>query len=214
MAASRTSLSFRRVVVIDAIDDLERGAANALLKNLEEPPAGTIFLLVSHAPGRLLPTIRSRCRLLRFERLRDEDVAAVLRRELPDADDGEIAALTRASDGSPGKGLRFAGLDIAGLDAAMAALAADGDRGNGRRSTLAKALAGKAATPRYQAFLDRAPSYIADMARSRTGAPLAAALDAHAAARDLAGAAIGLSLDPQATVFEMGTLIANLHRAA
>ena len=77
------SLSDRRVVVIDAIDDLERGGANALLKNLEEPPAGTIFLLVSHAPGRLLPTIRSRCRLLRFEALGDADVAAVLRDALP-----------------------------------------------------------------------------------------------------------------------------------
>jgi hypothetical protein len=66
---SRLCLSSRRVVVIDSIDDLERGGANALLKNLEEPPAGTIFLLVSHAPGQLLPTIRSRCRLLRFEPL-------------------------------------------------------------------------------------------------------------------------------------------------
>ena len=71
--ATTPSLSPRRVVLIDAIDDLERSAANALLKNLEEPPAGTIFLLVSHAPGRLLPTIRSRCRLLRFDPLDDDD---------------------------------------------------------------------------------------------------------------------------------------------
>ena len=95
----------------------------------------------------------------------------------------------------------------------MAAMAADGDRGNARRAALAKALAGKAATLRYQAFLDRAPSYIARLARTRTGPPLAAAIEAHAAARDLAEAAAGLSLDPQATVFEMGTLIAGLHRA-
>ena len=51
-----------RAVVIDSIDDLERNAANALLKNLEEPPPHSLFLLVSHAPERLLPTIRSRCR--------------------------------------------------------------------------------------------------------------------------------------------------------
>jgi DNA polymerase III subunit delta' len=56
------------------IDDLERNGANALLKNLEEPPVGTMFLLVSHAPGRLLPTIRSRCRLLRFGALDEADV--------------------------------------------------------------------------------------------------------------------------------------------
>ena len=55
-----------RVVVIDTVDELEGPAANALLKMLEEPPANCIFLLVSHAPGRLLPTIRSRCRQARF----------------------------------------------------------------------------------------------------------------------------------------------------
>ncbi len=66
MFATAPAMGPARVVLIDAIDDLERGGANALLKNLEEPPAGTVFLLVSHAPGRLLPTIRSRCRLLRF----------------------------------------------------------------------------------------------------------------------------------------------------
>ena len=61
------SLGAWRVVVIDAVDDLETDGANALLKTLEEPPAQTLFLLVSHSPGRLLPTIRSRCRILRFQ---------------------------------------------------------------------------------------------------------------------------------------------------
>jgi DNA polymerase-3 subunit delta' len=51
---------------IDPADDLETGAVNALLKSLEEPPAGTFFLLVTHRLGRLLPTIRSRCRILRL----------------------------------------------------------------------------------------------------------------------------------------------------
>jgi len=64
--ATTTSLSPRRAVVIDAIDDLERNAANALLKNLEEPPPDTIFLLVSHSPERLLPTIRSCCACRRW----------------------------------------------------------------------------------------------------------------------------------------------------
>ena len=66
------ALSPWRVVVIDSIDDLEKSAANALLKMLEEPPANTIFFLVSHAPGRLLPTIRSRCRRLDFQSLNDD----------------------------------------------------------------------------------------------------------------------------------------------
>lgn len=213
MFATAPSMSSRRVVVIDAIDDLERGGANALLKNLEEPPAGTIFLLVSHAPGKLLPTIRSRCRLLRFERLSDGETATALRRALPDAEKPEIAALVAAAQGSPGRGLRFAGLDLAAVDAAIAAIAADGDPDNAARAALAKKLAGKAAQGRYEAFLDRAPAFIAGAARDRSGSGLRTALDAYAAARDLAGAARGLSLDAGGTVWEMAGIVARLHAA-
>ncbi len=213
MFATAPAMSSRRVVVIDAIDDLERNGANALLKNLEEPPVGTIFLLVSHAPGKLLPTIRSRCRLLRFERLTDAEVATVLRAQLPEADEAEIAALVTAADGAPGRGLRFAGLDLAKVDQAIAAIAAEGDPDNGRRAALAKQLAGKPAQARYEAFLDRVPAFIAGVAKARSGEPLRTALDAHAAARDLAGAARGLSLDASGTVFEMAGIVARLHAA-
>lgn len=212
MLTTRPSMSERRVVVIDAIDDLEPGGANALLKSLEEPPAGTIFLLVSHAPGRLLPTLRSRCRLLRFGLLSDADVAAVLRRADPAFSDEEVAALVKAGEGSPGRALRFAGLDVQGLDSAITAIAADGDADNVRRSALARALAIKSAQPRYEAFLERAPAFLARAARNRHGPALAATLDAHARARDLAGSALGLSLDPQATVWEMAAVLAGLHR--
>ena len=58
-----------RVVIVDPADEMNRNAANALLKSLEEPPARAIFLLISHAPGTLLPTIRSRCQVLRFASL-------------------------------------------------------------------------------------------------------------------------------------------------
>lgn len=213
MFATAPAMSSRRVVVIDTIDDLERNAANALLKNLEEPPAGTVFLLVSHAPGKLLPTIRSRCRLLRFESLHDAEVTTVLRSALPDADEAETAALVAAADGAPGRGLRFAGLDLAKVDQAIAAIAADGDPDNSRRVGLAKQLAGKAAQPRYEAFLDRVPAFIARQVKDRTGDRLRRALDAHAAACDLAGAARGLSLDAQGTVWEMAGLVARLHAA-
>jgi DNA polymerase III subunit delta' len=210
--ATKPSLSARRVIVIDAIDDLERGGANALLKSLEEPPAGTIFLLVSHAPGRLLPTIRSRCRLLRFEALPDADVTHILRNELPEASPAEIAALVRAGEGSPGRALGFAGLDIAALEAAMAELAETGDFDNAIRSRLAKLLGAKAAQPRYEAFLERAPTFIAERAKGLTGEPLRTALDSYTAARELGGAATGLSLDAGATVFEMSGLLARLAR--
>lgn len=209
--ANKPALSARRAIVIDAVDDLERpGASNALLKSLEEPPAGTVFLLVSHAPGKLLPTIRSRCRLLRFARLSDMDVGAVLDQTLPEAEPAERAALIRASEGAPGRGMHYAGLDVAALDRALAAIAETGDRDNGERLTLGRALGGKAAQARYELFLDRAPAVIALAARHRTGEALRTALDAHAAARDLAGAAMGLSLDPAATVFEMAGLVARL----
>jgi DNA polymerase-3 subunit delta' len=210
MFATAPALAPARAVVIDAIDDLERGGANALLKNLEEPPQGTIFFLVSHAPGRLLPTIRSRCRLLRFDPLFDREVDRVLRDELPETDDPERAALVAAGEGSPGRAIRYAGLDVAGIDVALARFA-EGDRDNSERLKLSRALSLKAAQPRYELFLDRAGRFIAAAARTRQGEPLRIALDAHQAARDLAAAAIGLSLDPQATVIEMAGIVARLH---
>ena len=72
-----------RVAIIDAIDDCNPQAANALLKTLEEPPAETTFLLVSHRPGSLLPTIKSRCHALALRPLPDADVRAVLAEQRP-----------------------------------------------------------------------------------------------------------------------------------
>ena len=204
----KPTYSDRRVVVVDTADDLERpGASNALLKNLEEPPAGTVFLLVSSAPGRLLPTIRSRCRVLRFDRLDDADMRAAL----ADAGvaDGELADLVRLGEGSPARALALAGLDIAGIDRALAALA-QGDPTNAVRGDLARALSAKAAQERYEAFLERAPGFIADAARARSGQALRVALDAYDAARALTASALGLSLDAQGTVFEMGGIVARL----
>lgn len=210
LLGSTPSQSYRRVILIDAIDDLERSAANALLKNLEEPPANTIFFLVSHAPGRLLPTIRSRCRVLRFQPLSPAETDRVIRTQLPDADNGEVDALVARSEGSPGMALRFAGLDIAGLDAALARLAGEGDPTNAERSALSRALATKAAQPRFEAFLERAPAFIADLAARRSGPALAQTIAAWEAARSLAASAQPLALDPQAVAFELGTLVAGL----
>ena len=67
-----------RIVIVDAADDLNRNAANAILKILEEPPRNAMFLLISHAPGRLLPTIRSRCMPLRLRPLGGVDLLAAL----------------------------------------------------------------------------------------------------------------------------------------
>jgi DNA polymerase-3 subunit delta' len=73
---TRPTLGARRAVIVDAADHLEKGAVNALLKGLEEPPQGTFFLLVVHQPGRLLPTVRSRCQVLRFRPLEPAEMNA------------------------------------------------------------------------------------------------------------------------------------------
>jgi DNA polymerase-3 subunit delta' len=204
------SLSPWRAVIVDSIDDLERNAANALLKNLEEPPPSSVFFLVSHAPERLLPTIRSRCRLLRLSRLDDDAMTSALRAALPDADGEEIGELAAAGQGSPGRALAWRGLDVAGLDRAMAELVREGDPANARRSALAQSLALKSAQPRYEAFLSRAPSVIAAEAKTRRGPALAHALGAWERAQGLASSARGLSLEPESVVFELAGMLASL----
>jgi DNA polymerase-3 subunit delta' len=208
--ATTSSLSPWRAVVIDAVDDLERGAANALLKNLEEPPPFTLFLLVSHSPERLLPTIRSRCRLLRFAPLGGDAMTSALRSSLPDADEEEIAALAQIGAGSPGRAIAWRGLDIGALDKAMESLVKSGDPANARRSALAQSLALKSAQPRYEAFLARAPARIAAEARARGGPARAEALKLWERATGLAGSARRHSLDPMSTVFELAGMLAAL----
>ena len=208
--ATTASLSPWRVVVIDSIDDLERNAANALLKNLEEPPPSTAFLLVSHSPERLLPTIRSRCRVLRLGPLGDDVMASALRAALDDAEPEEIEALATVGQGAPGRAIAFRGLDIESLDRAMATLVREGDPTNARRAALAQSLALKAAQPRYEAFLARAPSMIAAEAKRRRGQALAEALALWERASALAGSARRLSLDTQSTVFELAGMLAAL----
>ncbi|HYE29551.1 MAG TPA: DNA polymerase III subunit delta' [Allosphingosinicella sp.] len=207
-----TTASFSpwRVVIVDSIDDLERNAANALLKNLEEPPPNSVFLLVSHAPDRLLPTIRSRCRPLRLAPLDDDAMTSALRAALPDAGEAEIAELAAAGRGSPGRALAWRGLDIAALDRALAELVRDGDPTNARRGALGQSLALKSAQPRYEAFLARAPSLIAAEAKARRGPALADALKTWERAQALASSARGLSLEPESVVFELAGMLASL----
>ena len=208
--ALKPSFSARRIVIVDAIDDMERAGANALLKSLEEPPAGTIFLLVSHAPGRLLPTIRSRCRTLKFDPLDEDAMQQVILSQLPNAHEAEIAALIAAAAGSPGRALGFAGLDIAGIDAALTQLAREGDAHNAIRADLAQKLSIKSAQPRYEAFLARTPTFVANVAARRSGARLASAIAAWEAARTLCESAVRQSLDPQMTVFALAGIVAGL----
>lgn len=115
-----------RVCILDAADDLNLNAANALLKALEEPPRRAVFFIVAHAPARLLATIRSRCRRLMLQPLTETDVAKVLAAEAPEVSADERGALARLAEGSPGRALALAasgGLDLyRELSALLAAL--------------------------------------------------------------------------------------------
>jgi DNA polymerase-3 subunit delta' len=204
------SMSPWRTVLIDSIDDLERSAANALLKNLEEPPPNTVFFLVSHAPDRLLATIRSRCRILRLSPLDADAMTSALRSALPDASQEEIAALAAVSGGAPGRALAWRGLELGALDEEIASLIARGDATGKRRAALAQTLSAKSAQPRYEAFLTRSTAAIARQAQNRTGSALEKAIATWERANELAAAARGLSLDPQSVVFELCSLIASL----
>ncbi len=103
-----------RIAVVDAVDEMNRNAANALLKILEEPPPQCILLLVSHAPGSLLPTIRSRCCQLPLAPLGEAVVTQLLAVHRPDLAAAEAAALARLADGSIGRALALT--DHGGLD--------------------------------------------------------------------------------------------------
>ena len=111
-----------RVVIVDPADELNRAAANAFLKMLEEPPPRVLMLLLAHSPGRLLPTIRSRCRTLDLAPLGPADLARALAEagaapETPEA----LAAL---SGGSPGEALRLQAENAPALYARLVALLA------------------------------------------------------------------------------------------
>ncbi|MFN3077037.1 MAG: DNA polymerase III subunit delta' [Alphaproteobacteria bacterium] len=97
-----------RVVLIDAADEMNRNAANALLKILEEPPRRSLLLLVCHNPGSLLPTIRSRCRFLKMRPLPLPAVMELLRRYRPDLPEADLAPLAILGEGSFGRSLDLA----------------------------------------------------------------------------------------------------------
>ena len=97
-----------RVVVVDGADEMNRNAANALLKILEEPPSRALLLLVAHSPGKLLPTIRSRCRRMALAPLVPDLVRQLLARYRPDLGEAQIAPIASLAGGSIGRALDLA----------------------------------------------------------------------------------------------------------
>ena len=106
-----------RIAIVDSADELNRNAANALLKILEEPPSNSVLFVLAHAPGRLLPTIRSRCRQLRLKPLEFEEVRQVVGVQFPSLSPEELQGCALLSEGSPGYAITLAeqkGLELYG----------------------------------------------------------------------------------------------------
>ena len=153
---TRPTLGDRRAVLIDTADDLEKGAVNALLKSLEEPPRGTVFLLVAHRPGRLLATIRSRCQVLRFAPLGERDLTLALDHTLGAADPAIRASLTALAAGSPGAAMAYHDLNLGKVAALFSQLIERGDGDLALRSELSTALGQRPARDTQLAAIEAA----------------------------------------------------------
>lgn len=177
---SFASMAGWRVLIVDSLDAMNLSAANAFLKELEEPRPRTVYLLVCHAPARLLPTLRSRCRMLRFLPLAEDETRAVLEAAAPGTPPDALTALARLAEGAPGAVLSLADADIAGLERALDQVA----RG-GSALSLARGFQGAAAVPRLEALALMVPRRLAAAARQNPHPALFALYDeAEALGRD------------------------------
>ncbi|MGV8939355.1 MAG: DNA polymerase III subunit delta' [Allorhizobium sp.] len=156
-----------RIVIIDPADDLNRNAANAILKILEEPPKRSLFLVLSHAPGRLLPTIRSRCLPLRLLPLDDADMGRALGHLGLAPRPEQAERLLELSKGSVARALKI--INYGGIEIISAFEAIISGEGAGRRKAmhqLADALCGKDSDAVFGFFCDHLSSDLVDRAKA------------------------------------------------
>ncbi len=155
-----------RVCIVDTVDELNPNAANALLKVVEEPPRQSLFLLISHAPGRVLPTILSRCRKLMLRPLSTEDVirAAAQATGLAD-DDPALAEAAAASEGSVARALTLMGGDTLRLQQRTAALLANLPRVDPRELHALGDALGTSDRVALSAFVDSVDRFVAERLR-------------------------------------------------
>jgi DNA polymerase III subunit delta' len=157
----------RRVAIIDAVDEMNTAAANALLKLLEEPPPNVTLLLISHQPSKLLPTIRSRCRELRLAPLNAADMATALA-VTGDAPENPVP-LAELSGGSVGEAIRIMNLDGMKLYAGLVSLFATMPRlDRGRAQALAEIGAGRGNEEKFDLLLMLIDLFLARLARAGT----------------------------------------------
>ncbi|BBC73131.1 DNA polymerase III subunit delta' [Altererythrobacter sp. B11] len=208
--STRPTMGDRRAIIIDPADDLEKSAANALLKSLEEPPAGTYFLLVTHRIGRLLPTIRSRCRVLGFPPINDAAIDSILQQAEPRADHAMRQAAIAAAAGSPGAAIDFVALDLGRLHGLMTEIAERGDPDFSLRGQLAEAMGARPDRKRQLAAVELARNVVASRMHTTPKRFLPALTEAHAALARLAAQAPTYNFDPGLMVMEIGGLLTSL----
>ena len=184
----------QRVAIIDAVDELNTNAANALLKLLEEPPARVTMFLISHQPARLLPTIRSRCRTLRTVPLSPADLSDALTAAGGDVAPEDRVALAELAGGSVGAAFEMTNLDGLKLYATLIRLMATLPRLDRQ---VAQALADQGAKKGAEAQFDLIVSLI-DLFLSRLARAGTLNLAAPEAARSEAALIQRLSPDAQA----------------
>jgi DNA polymerase-3 subunit delta' len=188
-----------RVAIIDAVDDLNVNAANAVLKTLEEPPERGVLLLVSHSPGRLLATIRSRCRTLAFSPLEEGAVAAILQQRA-DLTFEDATRLARMAHGAPGLALRLASVGALEVDAAAHDILRNLPRtDDAALLALADKFRGAEGQERFELLFSRLAEQVHDMATAQALAGEGVGLDRWAQAWELLtrlpGEAEALNLD-------------------
>lgn len=155
-----------RIVIIDPADDLNRNAANAILKILEEPPKRAMFLVLSHAPGKLLPTIRSRCLPLKLNPLGDEAMERALAQlgfGLGGQGRDAILALAKGSVAQALKVVNYGGTDI--IDAFENLLESQGPAARKTMHKLADALSAKDSDVAFGFFVEHLGDYLLERAR-------------------------------------------------
>ncbi|MGV1757563.1 DNA polymerase III subunit delta' [Rhizobium sp. P44RR-XXIV] len=154
-----------RIVIIDPADDLNRNAANAILKILEEPPKRALFLVLSHAPGRLLPTIRSRCLPLKLAALGDEALRSALENlGVPAGQGSELLSAAKGSVSEALKLLNYGGGEI--IEAYRQVLSAEGPASRKAMHRLADALSSKDSDTIFGFFISHIGDDIAERARA------------------------------------------------
>ncbi|HEY1780051.1 MAG TPA: DNA polymerase III subunit delta' [Roseiarcus sp.] len=165
-----------RIAIVDAAEELNPNSANALLKMIEEPPQRSLILIVSHRPGQLLPTIRSRCRRLRLDPLdEDEVVRAVMGLGSPwsEAQREAVAAAARRANGSVRETLVRLAPESAGAAALIDEVVSGLPRPDPRAvARLAEAVGGRAGDETHRAFHRELYDWLAVYARDvRRGSP-------------------------------------------